>query len=287
MPDIMRVTVERGAICVTEELPRVPWWSFTKTVIAAAALVLVRDGALTLDEPVTGKPFTLRQLLQHTAGFGDYSELADYHAAVARGDDPWPVDDMLCRCRADELRYLPGTGWQYSNIGYLLVRKTIERAAAAPLSNVLRQAVLDPLGIGLARLAHERADLDAVAMGAGAGYDPGWVYHGLLVGPLHEAALLLDRLINGPLLPANLLRDMTTARPVGPAIPGRPWQNPGYGLGIMLEAKKGQPLGHTGAGPGSTVAVYRRTEGGSTIVSAAFAFGDDQGAVERSAIGIT
>ena len=43
----------------------VPWWSFTKTVIAAAALVLVRDGKLLLDTPVTGKPFTLRQLLQH------------------------------------------------------------------------------------------------------------------------------------------------------------------------------------------------------------------------------
>ena len=50
----------------------VPWWSFTKTVIAAAALVLVRDGKLLLDTPVTGKPFTLRQLLQHQSGLPDY-----------------------------------------------------------------------------------------------------------------------------------------------------------------------------------------------------------------------
>ncbi len=282
----MRAIVERGVVRVTEETPPVPWWSFTKTVIAAAALVLVRDGALTLDEPVRGKPFTLRQLLQHTAGFGDYGELADYHAAVARGDNPWPVDDLLSRCRADELRYAPGAGWRYSNIGYLLVRGIIEQTAGTPLSNVLRQAVLDPLGIRLAQLAHAQADLGAVAMGSGTSYNPGWVYHGLLVGPLHEAALLLDRLIDGPLLPANLLRDMTTARPVGPAIPGRPWRKPGYGLGIMLEAEQGQPLGHTGAGPGSTIAVYRRTAGDGTIVTAVFAFGDDQGAVERSAIGI-
>lgn len=38
----------------------VPWWSFTKTVIAAAALTLVRDGKLDLDEPMQSKPLTLR-----------------------------------------------------------------------------------------------------------------------------------------------------------------------------------------------------------------------------------
>ena len=46
----------------------VPWWSFTKTVIAAAVLTLVRDGRLSLDDPVDGQPFTLRQLPQHRAG---------------------------------------------------------------------------------------------------------------------------------------------------------------------------------------------------------------------------
>lgn len=75
----------------------VPWWSFTKTVLAATALSLVRDGLTTLDTPVAGWPFTLRQLLRHEAGLADYGELAAYHTAVAQGESAWPVADMLQR----------------------------------------------------------------------------------------------------------------------------------------------------------------------------------------------
>lgn len=59
-----------------------PWWSFTKTVLAATALTLVRDGLIGLDDPILDQPFTLRQLLRHEAGLADYGELAEYHAAV-------------------------------------------------------------------------------------------------------------------------------------------------------------------------------------------------------------
>lgn len=54
---------------------RVPWWSFGKTVIAAAALVLVRDRVLALDDAIDGQAYTLRQLLQHQAGLADYGPL--------------------------------------------------------------------------------------------------------------------------------------------------------------------------------------------------------------------
>ena len=162
----------------------------------------------------------------------------------------------------------------------------IEQVAGAPLDAVLQQAVLAPVGIGLARLAGERADLDFVAMGTAKGYHPGWVYHGLLVGPLHEAALLLDRLFGGSLLPSAFIREMVTARLVGSAMPGRPWRSPGYGLGVMVEADSGEPLGLTGAGPGSTVAVYRQMPSAGPVVIAAFAHGDDQGVVEHTAFGL-
>ena len=49
-----------------QESRPVLWWSFTKTVLAAAALALVRDGKLDLDAPVDDQPYTLRQLLRHT-----------------------------------------------------------------------------------------------------------------------------------------------------------------------------------------------------------------------------
>ena len=62
----------------------VPWWSFTKTLIAAAALALVRDGALRLDDRLPGRPYSLRLLLQHRAGLSDYGGLKSYHDAVSK-----------------------------------------------------------------------------------------------------------------------------------------------------------------------------------------------------------
>jgi len=103
--------VSNGSL-LTPEQPdvTVPWWSFTKTVLAAAALSLVRDGLIGLDEGVPEGPFTLRQLLRHEAGLADYSELADYHTAVARHETPWSAAEMLQRLDATRLRYAPGDG---------------------------------------------------------------------------------------------------------------------------------------------------------------------------------
>ena len=50
-----------------------------------------------------------------------------------------------------------------------------------------------------------RSDLDGVALGSIRSYDPQWVYHGLVVGPLHDAALLLHRLLTTDFLPGIFL----------------------------------------------------------------------------------
>jgi len=103
-----------------DEATIVPWWSFTKTVIAATALALVRDGRLALDTPLpTG--YTLRQLLQHRAGLPDYGPLRDYHAAVARHEDAWARRSSRSSCsrsasnaRASEPHAVPcrpGRSW--------------------------------------------------------------------------------------------------------------------------------------------------------------------------------
>ena len=261
----------------------VPWWSYTKTVLAAAALTLVRDGDLELDATIEGERFTLRQLLQHRAGLCDYGELQEYHAAVAHGDKPWPVAELLERADAGRLRYEPGQGWGYSNIGYMRVRRLIERTADAPLNTVLTRRVFEPLGLGTTRFAVTKADLTGLDMGQAEDYDPGWVYHGLLVGPLCEAALLLDRLLRGVLLPPNLIAEMLHAHPVERAVVReRPWRSPGYGLGVMTEAPDG-PVGHTGGGPGSSIAVYRSRNNAVPQAVAVFAPHDNLGQVEHFA----
>jgi hypothetical protein len=90
----------------------------------------------------------------------------------------------------------------------------------------LQRLVLGPLGIADARIAESRDDLACVEMGEAASYHPGWVFHGLMVGPLHQAALLLARLMTGTLLPRELLAQMRSPLDLGP------WAGLGYGLGL-------------------------------------------------------
>ncbi|WP_460125988.1 serine hydrolase domain-containing protein [Pseudomonas sp. S2_C03] len=264
----------------------VPWWSFTKTVLSAAALCLVRDGVVRLDEPVAEGPFTLRQLLKHQAGLADYSELKAYHSAVAENQAPWPAHEMLQRLDANRLRYKPGTAWRYSNVGYMWVARLIERLSGQPLEEALIQQVFSPLGLTRVRLVRTQEDLSDVHPPTMAAYHPRWVYHGLLVGPLDEAAQLLDGLLAGRLLPPSLLEAMQDAIVLGGPIPGRPWATPGYGLGLMIgETNSGHRLvGHTGGGPGSVIAVYQCDHGDQVATCAVFSEGHDEGAVESAAL---
>lgn len=266
----------------------VPWWSFTKTVLAAAALVLVRSDVVALDEPLPGRSCTLRHLLQHRSGLVDYGGSAAYHEAVARGDDPWPAPDLLDRVDASRPRYAAGEGWAYSNIGYLFVKQLIETLTGESLDAALRRLVLTPLGIGSARIALERADLESIEMGSARTYHPGWVYHGLLVGSVQDSSVLLDRLMSGQLLPASLLDAMVTTFVLPGPVPGRPWVVPGYGLGMMTgEVSGGQKVaGHTGGGPGSTIAVYRTLQGSPPRTTAFFSTSEDHGRSEEGAFGL-
>jgi CubicO group peptidase (beta-lactamase class C family) len=263
----------------------VPWWSFTKTILAAAALALVRDGRSVLDYPLANRPFTLRQLLQHRAGLADYGDLTVYQEAVARGDEPWPISELLERTDADRLRYEPGQGWGYSNIGYLLVRQLIEKTTGEDLGTAVSRLVLCPLGIDEARIVLTKPELAGVAMGSAGSYHPGWVYHGVAVGPLRDAALLLDRLMTGALLPPDLLEAMGEMHLVSEPNPRRPWSRAGYGLGLMSGNTSGghKVMGHTGGGPGSVIAVYHQPHTAPPLTAAAFAFGDDMGQVEEMA----
>jgi CubicO group peptidase (beta-lactamase class C family) len=257
----------------------VPWWSFGKTVIASAALTLVAEGRARLDEVVVGDA-TLAELLQHRAGLADYGGLACYHAAVDTREPAWP-EDMLLAAVGDRI---DRATWRYSNVGYLHVRRFLEGRCDAPLAEELEARVFRPLDIP-ARLATSQRDLTDVP-GIRPGYDPNWVYHGLVVGPLDAAATLLHWLASGNLLPPDLLAAMRDVVPVGGPIPGRPWREPGYGLGVMVERASGA-FGHTGGGPDSAIAVYH--DPAYRLTRAAFLPGDatvgaDAGVVERAAL---
>lgn len=226
----------------------VPWWSFTKLMIAAE--VWRRD--LDLEKPYRGRggPFTfytVKDLLTHRAGLPCYGPLPAYHEAVARGDTPWDADRFWEETQAHDLIAEPGSTFAYSNIGYMLLREMLEgEGAELPFA-------VEPLG----------------------GYDPAWVAHGLLTGTVTQAALALDELAHSDFV-TWALSDQTQ---IG-AIEGRPWAMPTYGLGVM--ADMGRAFGHTGQGPHSVFACYHFRRENITI--AAFEEGGHEGALEQAVI---
>ena len=270
--------------------PDVPWWSFTKTLIAAACLRLAEAGRLELDQPLEPHPFTARQLLGHRSGLGDYGRLDSYRAAVAASGAPWPDAIVLDQVPADRLLFDPGAGFAYSNVGYLMLRRCLETRQGGGLEAVLAELVLAPLGLRRSRLARCRADMASTPFAGGHGYHPGWAFHGIVVGPVTEAALALHRLLSGDLLSPASRAAMLAALPVGGPLPGRPWRRTGYGLGLMIGAMRVSDLpvplqvfGHSAGGPGSVGAVYHAplVDGGRTV--AVFAPGGDEGVVEHLA----
>jgi CubicO group peptidase (beta-lactamase class C family) len=159
--------------------------SLTKPIVAAATLILAEDDVLDLEEPVTkrlpelagqrvlarldgpldetvplDRPVTIEDLLTFRMGFGTITE--------PEMDPPWPIVEAWKQRRLvlaepdprtphdpDEwirlfgelpLMCQPGTRWQY-NTGTLVLGVLLARAAGMPLGEVLRERLLEPLGM--------------------------------------------------------------------------------------------------------------------------------------------
>src|SRR6202020_3287865 len=103
--------------------------SVGKKFTATAIMMLVEEGKIGLDDPLTKyfanapdswKDVTVRELLSHTAGFGDYPKDFNF-----RKD--WTEDEELKLIESIPLAYPPGTKWDYSNFGYVTLGILIHR----------------------------------------------------------------------------------------------------------------------------------------------------------------
>lgn len=266
--------------------PIFPYWSFTKTAIAICALKLVEQGRLDLDAGPPGRSFTLRQLLNHTAGLPDYGSLKAYHQAVARGAAPWPRDVLIRAVMAQGALFPPGRGWAYSNLGYMLARDLVEAASGKSFAHLFKDLIGDALGLHTVELATTRRQFARVFWPAARFYHPGWVYHGCLIGTATDAARLLHGLFAGRLLGREMLGQMMRRQPLGGAIAGRPWTECGYGLGLMSGrfGDGGRALGHSGGGPFCVNAVYHFPDRDDPVTVASFTDGTDEGVAEFAAL---
>ena len=126
--------------------------SITKHFTCSAALRLAAAGKLSLEDPIgrwvpeltaEQRHPTLRQLMSHTSGLRCYIDHAVFDGFALM--PPGRPADLQCRLR--EVNFPPGHGMAYSNAGYMLLTWAIERAAGAPLEDVLRDGVFAEAGL--------------------------------------------------------------------------------------------------------------------------------------------
>lgn len=123
--------------------------SITKFYTASAILVLRDRGALDLDAsinrylpgvPADKSTVTVRSLIAHTSGLADdYWDSAENRGL---GEDQY-VTEMLQR----PLESAPGTEYRYSNFGYHVLKRIIERVSGASYEAFLAKEILAPLGL--------------------------------------------------------------------------------------------------------------------------------------------
>ena len=131
--------------------------SVGKQFTATAVMMLVEEGKVSLgdpltkffaDAPATWKSVTVRELLSHTAGFGDYPKDFNF-----RKD--WTGDELLKVVEGIPLAYSPGTKWEYSNLGYLTLGIIIHRVTGEFYGDFLQQRIFKPLNMSSTRIISE------------------------------------------------------------------------------------------------------------------------------------
>ncbi len=230
--------------------------SNTKTWTAAVTLMLVDEGALSLDDSastwVTGldATITVRNLLRHTSGLGEYFAHPDMEGHTG---DPWTPEELIVLGR--EVRDDGPGPSVYANTNYTALGLVIEGVEQQPYTDVVAQRLLGPLGLGDSGVVTSPDMIPAtVALGdggvygvvtpvhpsvgwaAGAGYstaeDLAEFYRAMFAGELYGDALLQDQLDDVP-------SDLGF---------GQPGVTEAYGLGLMMLGVGGQAVtGHLGS----------------------------------------
>lgn len=95
--------------------------------------------------PEAWKLVTLRQLLSHTSGIPNYSQLPNWDEELA--GRTYTRSALVALFRALPLEFAPGTKYRYSNSGYFLLGMVIERVTGRSYHEVLRSNITEKLGM--------------------------------------------------------------------------------------------------------------------------------------------
>lgn len=129
--------------------------SVTKQFTATLILQLVEEGKIKLDGKITdylpdyrkntGDKVTIHQLLNHTSGIPSYTGNPEFFPKYSR--DAYAVPDFVKKFASGDLEFEPGSKFSYNNSGYTLLGAIIEKVTGKSYETVLKEKILDPLGM--------------------------------------------------------------------------------------------------------------------------------------------
>lgn len=126
--------------------------SVTKQFTVAAALLLVEEGKLSLTDKVSkwypratrANDITISDIFHHVSGYTDFYPL-DY---VTRPMQKAMGGDAIVNEYAGKpLDFEPGSRWSYSNTGFTMLGRIVERISGKPLGLFLKERIFTPLGM--------------------------------------------------------------------------------------------------------------------------------------------
>jgi CubicO group peptidase (beta-lactamase class C family) len=260
---------------------------------AVAAMLLVEDGKLSLDDsvrkylpeaPRTWAPITIRTLLNHTSG------LPSFPNGEFRTD--YTDEQLLGIIYNQELNFPAGTRWKFSYAGYVTLGLLINRVSGEFYADLLASRVFAPLGMHTARLIDELA----VIRNRAAGYElhngelrnAEWVSptaNSTADGSLYLSALDYAHWDAG-LLGGKILKPESWAEMARPArlASGRDYP---YGLGRFLERSAGQEVWrHSGSWQGFQTFIIRYLGDELTVVALANGESGDPARIARHVAGM-
>lgn len=229
--------------------------STTKLFTAAAIMMLVEDGSVALDAPVTRylpdaprhwDKVTIEDLLTHTSGVPNLFLDSGYWRTTVRLEHT--LEELVAPARQRPLDFVPGTRFVYNNTGYHVLGMVIEKVSGKGYFAFLDARILKPLGLTHTREGTDTQMIPGLVTGYRRGPAPAWLLSnsnlhagGGLVSTVDDLAAFMIALQAGKIVPPARVRQMNTSYRLPNGAPT------GYGLGTWLRKLNGKQLvGHGG-----------------------------------------
>ncbi|AML50468.1 serine hydrolase domain-containing protein [Falsihalocynthiibacter arcticus] len=125
--------------------------------VASLALRLAEEGVIDLDEPIArwlpnlagSEHATVRMLANMTAGYPDHVANEDGFVDPFLADPfaNWSPQDLIEVSLSTPRMFVPGSNWDYSHSGYVILGQVLEAATDQPLADLIAHYILEPLDL--------------------------------------------------------------------------------------------------------------------------------------------